>query len=167
VPLERLVAGQEFRQRIAEILEPIYRQKDVWQKLVVILDAQLEFVEDKPRRVEMLREIARIHETRGGALDLALGALARAWKEDVSSEEVYADLERLAAKQQQWELLVQTIDDGVEGIYDYDLAARLLGRVGDIEEGKRGRRPAAIAAWNRVLEVKEDDPAALDALARL
>jgi tetratricopeptide (TPR) repeat protein len=167
VPLERLVAGNEFRQRIAEILEPIYRQKDVWQKLVVILDAQLEFVEDKPRRVEMLREIARIHETRGGALDLALSALARAWKEDVSSEEVYADLERLAAKQQQWEMLVQTIDDGVEGIYDYDLAARLLGRVGDIEEGKRGRRPAAIAAWNRVLEVKEDDPAALDALARL
>lgn len=166
-PLERLVLVEEHRQRIAAILEPIYRRHDWWQKLVVILDAQLEYIDDQARRVETLREIARLHETRGGAMELALRALARAWREDVAAEDVYADLERLAGKLGAWEELVVTLDGGVEGVYDYDLAARLLGRIGEIEETKRGRRPAAIAAWKRVLEVKEDDLGALDALVRL
>jgi tetratricopeptide (TPR) repeat protein len=165
--LERLVQAPDHRQRIAEILEPIYRQKDWWQKLVVILGARLEFIDDKAQRVDMLREVAHIHEQRGGDLKLALEALSRAWKEDVGAEEVYGELERLAAKMGAWEQLVEVLDSGVEGVYDYDLAARLLGRIGAIEEDKRGRRPAAIAAWNRVLEVKEDDAAALDALVRL
>ena len=46
----------EHRERIAGLLEPIYRRKDWWQKLVVILDAQLDYVEDRSRRVEMLRD---------------------------------------------------------------------------------------------------------------
>src|SRR5262249_13641763 len=94
--LERLVNQEQHRFAIAQILEPIYRVHDWWQKLVIILDAQLEFIDEKENRVGMLREIARIHEERtgqGGKMPLALDALARAWKEDVSDEEVYGELE--------------------------------------------------------------------------
>ncbi len=168
--LERLVVQPEHRLAIAQILEPIYRKQNVWQKLVVILDAQLEFVDDRGQRVGMLREIASLHEGhegQKGKLPLALEALARAWKEDVADEDVYAELERVATRLNAWEKLVGTLDAGVEGIYDYDLAARLLARIGRIEEEKRNDRTRAIAAWRRVLEVKEDDLDALSALERL
>lgn len=165
--LERLVRSGEHRHRIAQILEPIYRRQDWWQKLVVILDAQLEYVDDVAQRVSMLREIARLHEERGQRLPDAMRALARAWREDVSDEEVYGELQRVATSLEAWDDLTQTLDAGVEGVYDYDLAARLLARIGRIEEEKRGDRTRAIAAWRRVLEVKEDDLDALSALERL
>src|SRR5262249_48723231 len=116
---------------------------------------------------DMQREIARLHEERGGNMKLALGALAAAWKEDVADEDVYAELERVASKLGAWGDLVDTLDHGVEGIYDYDLAARLLARIATIEEQHRNDRARAIAAWRRVLEVKEDDEGALGALERL
>src|SRR5262249_34491216 len=168
--LERLIMMPEHRLNIAQILEPIYRQQNWWQKLVVILDAQLEFIDEKETRVTMLREIAQLHEERaaeGGKLKLALDALARAWKEDVADEGVYGELERVATKLGAWDVLVATLDAGVEGVYDYDLAARLLARIGRVEEEHRKDRGRAIAAWRRVLEVKDDDRDALDALERL
>src|SRR5262249_31327722 len=121
-------------------------------------------------RVGMLRGSARTQGGRpgqGGKMPLALDALARAWKEDVSDEEVYGELERVAVKLSAWDELTATLDAGVEGVYDYDLAARLLARIGRIEEEHRNDRGRAVAAWRRVLEVKEDDRDALDALERL
>src|SRR5204862_2708915 len=88
--LERLIVDHEHTFRIAQILEPIYREQDAWQKLVVIYDAELEFIDDKPKRVELLREIARIHETRGGDVRLAFGALARAWSEEAAEADAEA-----------------------------------------------------------------------------
>ncbi|MCK5800884.1 MAG: hypothetical protein KAI47_27035, partial [Deltaproteobacteria bacterium] len=49
--LEQLIMEREQRFRIAQILEPIYRDQDEWAKLVVIYDAQLAFIEDAQRRV--------------------------------------------------------------------------------------------------------------------
>ncbi len=166
-PLERLVVNVDSRERIAEILEPVYRANDWWQKLVVILDAQLEYVDDPDRKVEMLREIARIHESRGGDEKLALEALSRAWKINPQNEEVYGELSELAAKLGAWNQLVKTLEAGVEEQYDYDLVARVVARIAEIHETQRGDNKSAIAAWRRVLEVADEDPVALAALDRL
>ena len=45
--LERLIVDHDHTFRIAQILEPIYRDQDAWQKLVVIYDAELEFIDDQ------------------------------------------------------------------------------------------------------------------------
>src|SRR5262249_35335882 len=121
-------------------------------------------------RVGMLRGSARTQGGRpgqGGKMPLALDALARAWKEDVSDESVYGELERVATKLNAWDELTATLDAGVEGVYDYDLAARLLARIGRIEEEHRNDRGRAIAAWRRGPEGKDDDAGAPRALERL
>ncbi len=166
-PLERLVVKEDCRERIAELLEPVYRANDWWQKLVVILDAQLEYVEDPDKQVEMLREIASIHEGRGGDQGLALGALSRAWKTNPASEQVYDELTALAAKLGAWDDLVGTFEEGLKEVYDYELTAKVLARVAEIHETQRSDNTEAIAVWRRVLEVADDDPVALAALDRL
>ena len=40
--LERLVIHDDHRARVIELLEPVYRAQDWWQKLVVVLDAKLD-----------------------------------------------------------------------------------------------------------------------------
>ena len=56
--------------------------QDEWAKLVVIYDAQLDFIDDHDRRGHLLCEIARLHEERGGSLELAFRALCRAFEEE-------------------------------------------------------------------------------------
>jgi tetratricopeptide (TPR) repeat protein len=165
--LERLVVRDDHREHIADLLEPIYRQRDWWQKLVVILDAKLAYVDDPMRRVEMLREIARLHETRGGDPDLALSALARAWREDVGNGELLDELSQLAGKLGAWDELIGILEEGGTSTLDTEALAMIGTRIAEVHEAHRSDLPAAIAAWRKVLEARSDDLPALAALDRL
>ncbi|HWN70372.1 MAG TPA: tetratricopeptide repeat protein, partial [Haliangium sp.] len=166
-PLERLVLDEEHRARIAEVLEPIYRANDWWQKLVVILDTQVGYIDDPERRVTMLREIAHIHATRGGDQKLALEALSRAWRENTRDEAALAELTALAARLGAWDSLVGTLTAGVASEYDPELVGAVWARIAGIHEERRKDAERAIEAWRKVLEVRDDDATALAALDRL
>jgi tetratricopeptide (TPR) repeat protein len=164
--LERLVIHDEHRERIATLLEPVYREQDWWQKLVVILDAKLEYISDPVTQVLTLHEIAQIHEERGGAIDLALAALARAWRIDVSDEAALVKLLSLAGKLGAWDEAARTVEDGAAST-DGELAATLWTKAAEIHETQRSDRKAAIDAWRKVDENRGDDVLALAALDRL
>jgi len=165
--LERLVVHEAHRERIAELLEPVYREQDWWQKLVVILDAKLDYVRDPGDQVATLHEIALIHEERGGALDMALEALARAWRIDVAEDESLAKLLSLAGKLEAWDEAVTTLEGGAASAPNQDMAGGLWARAAEIHEVHRNDVPRAIAAWRKVEEVRPDDVVALSALDRL
>jgi tetratricopeptide (TPR) repeat protein len=172
--LERLIVDHDHTFRIAQILEPIYRDHDSWQKLVVIYDAELEFIDDRRRRIELLREIARLHEERGGDGALAFGALARAWSEEVEEgdspareEELYAHLERLAKLLTMWRELAQTLTGAVDKTYDADLQAKIHARVAHVKEHHLADRAGAIESWQKVTRARDDDDDAWAALERL
>ena len=168
--LERLVVHHTHRERIAELLEPVYRAEDWWQKLVVILDAKLAYVRDPADQVATLHEIARIHEERGGALDLALEALARAWHLDVAEPDSLDRLLALAAKLGAWDMAATTIEEGAAAAAagaSPDLGPDLWARAAQLHELQRGDLDRAIDAWRKVDDGRPDDPHALAALDRL
>jgi tetratricopeptide (TPR) repeat protein len=165
--LERLVVHEAHRERITELLEPVYREQDWWQKLVVILDAKLDYVRDPVDQIGVLHEIALIHEERGGALDMALEALARAWRIDVSEDESLAKLLSLAGKLEAWDEAVATLEGGAGGAPNSDMSAGLWARAAEIHEAHRNDLPRAIVAWRKVEEARPDDLTALTALDRL
>ncbi|MEM9494150.1 MAG: hypothetical protein AAGC55_33700, partial [Myxococcota bacterium] len=166
-PLERLILNEDHRERIAALLEPVYRANDWWQKLVVILDAQVAYATEPERRVAILREVARIHETRGGDPNLALDALSRAWLDNVHDGEIYDELSALAAKMGAWDKLVETMTRGIDDEYDSELVSSVTARIAEIHEHQRGDMEAAIVSWTKVSEIADDNPDALSALDRL
>jgi tetratricopeptide (TPR) repeat protein len=165
--LERLIVHDEHRERIIELLEPVYRDQDWWQKLVVILDAKLEYIQDPPTQVTTLHEIAELHEERGGAIDLALAALARAWRIDVSDDAALTKLLSLAGKLEAWNEAVLTVEEGAASADNTELAAGLWARAAEIHEAQRSDTRRAIDAWRKVDEARPDDLVALAALDRL
>ncbi|MGZ3407866.1 MAG: tetratricopeptide repeat protein, partial [Polyangia bacterium] len=172
--LERLIVDHDHTFRIAQILEPIYREQDAWQKLVVIYDAELEFIDDRPRRIELLKEIARIHEKRGGDVRLAFAALARAWTDEAGESdnadretELFNELRRLAHMLGMWKGLVDVLSKAVADSYDYDLQARVYARIAEIQEQQLGDRSSAIESWRKVVSVRDDAVDAYKALERL
>jgi len=164
--LEHLVIHDEHRERIASLLEPVYREQDWWQKLVVILDAKLEYINDPPTQISTLHEIAQIHETRGGAIGTALQALARAWRIDVGDEDSLAKLLQLAGKLGAWDEAVRTIEDGASSV-DGELAAGLWQKAAELHEKQRKDIKRAIDAWRKVDDNRTDDPVTLAHLDRL
>ena len=165
--LERLILDKEQRYRIAQILEPIYREQDEWAKLVVIYDAQLDFIDDPERRGHLLREIARLHEDRGGSLDLAFRALSRAFEEEFGDESLLQQIESLASRLNNWSEVVQVLLRGVERVYDNELLARMHSRVATLLEQRMGDQAGAVDAWRQVLAAREDHEAAMENLTRL
>jgi tetratricopeptide (TPR) repeat protein len=165
--LEKLILDEDHRFRIAQILEPIYKRLGEWKKLVVIYDAELEFIDDRIRRVEILNEIATLHEEQGGDLSLAFDAMAKAWQEDVADPEVFDRLERLAGKLGDWQRLVSVLEKGVEGSYDTELLAKVWGKIARIHEEALRDPEKAVEAYNKLLSVKDDSQVAITALERL
>ena len=165
--LERLVISDDHRARVIELLEPVYRAQDWWQKLVVVLDAKLEYVHDPADQVVTLHEIAELHEERGGAIDLALAALARAWRIDVGDDAALTKLLSLAGKLAAWDEAARTVEDGAASAGGGELAAQLWARAAEIHEVQRSDTKRAIDAWRKVDEAHADDPVALAALDRL
>ncbi|MCP4444187.1 MAG: tetratricopeptide repeat protein [Myxococcales bacterium] len=165
--LERLVMDDAHREQIADILEPVYREKDWWQKLVVILDAKLMYAEEQARRGEMLREIAQIHEERGGDLGLALEALGKAWIEDINDDELYERFVSLGLAQGNTTLLVEVLEAGIKDQFDYDLVGKVLIRLSGVHETSRDDAQEAISCLRRLLEMTDDHALGLEELDRL
>ncbi len=165
--LERLVVHEAHRERVAELLEPVYRSQDWWQKLVVILDAKLDYVRDPFEQIRTLHEIAQIHEERGGNLDLALAALARAWRIDVAEDDSLSKLLVLAGKLAAWDEVVVTLEEGAAAAPTGDLGAGLWARAAEIHEVRRRDLPRAVLAWRKVEQAQPDDLVALASLDRL
>ncbi len=165
--LERLVTQEDYRERIIELLEPVYREQDWWQKLVVILDAKLAYIRDPLEKVTVLQEIASLHEQRGGALELALAALGRAWRIDVADETSLTRLLALALKLGAWDEVTATLEEGAVQTQEPELAAQLWAKAAELHESQRGDAEKAIACWRQVTSLREDDVIALAALDRL
>ncbi|MCD6497835.1 MAG: tetratricopeptide repeat protein [Deltaproteobacteria bacterium] len=165
--LENLVLDEQHRFRIAQILEPIYRQLDEWKKLVVIYDAQLEFVDDKTRRVEIYQEISRLHEERGGDYALAFQAMSKAWLEDVGNRDLLAKLEELAGKLGDWNGLVTVLHRGAEESYDPELLGLVYGKMARVYERALGDIEKAVEAFEKLIQAQDDNEEAILALERL
>ncbi len=165
--LERLVVDESVRERIISLLEPVYRAHDQWRKLVVILDARLQYIEDTSTRVSTLIEIARLHETRGGDPFLAFNAWAKAWQSEPGDTETYQALVALGIRLEHWEPLVDALEAGLAVQPDNSLARDVLARIADLQETRLSNLRAAIDAWNRLLKQAPDDEAALESLDRL
>src|SRR5664279_2969073 len=108
--LERLLENPDHPYRVAVILEPIYRQAGDWQKLVRVLEADLDNVEDRDDRVKILGEMAGIYE-RPQRIDLAFGCRSRAWLDDVGSAPALAEMETLAVSGRLYAPLASTLQE--------------------------------------------------------
>ncbi len=169
--LETLVIGSDYRERVIAILEGYYRDHDQWKKLAVILEAKVQYLADAGDKTEdtiaSYKEIARLHETRGGSREQAFSALESAWKQDPSRDDVYEQLAELADKYSYWDALADALQSTVASTYNQELGATLHARLAEIHEEKRRDTSAAVAAWQGVLDCKEDDDIALSSLDRL
>ncbi|MBN2802685.1 MAG: tetratricopeptide repeat protein [Deltaproteobacteria bacterium] len=165
--LERLILNEDLRERIADILEPVYRETDEWKKLVVILNTQVSYLNNAGDKVEKLKEVAILHESRGQNILLAFNALAEAFIADPGDRFNYDEMIRLAKAIGNWEDVAAAIEPNIEEIFDIEFKKELLQVLGRIFDEQLDNPRKAIDAFTKVLDIDETDSLSLNALEGL
>ncbi|MBI2894767.1 MAG: tetratricopeptide repeat protein [Deltaproteobacteria bacterium] len=165
--LEFLFAEGTKQPEIAQILEPLYRMSDEWQKLVGIYEVQLEKQPDPLERVQMIHRIAELQEEKLSDLGQAFAWQGRAFKEDPGTERTVEELERLARATDSWEDLCNIYLEVLGVTQEPDGQKTIAKRVARIYEEEMQETRRAEEIYTYVLEVDGLDAAALAALDRL
>ncbi len=169
--LEALLDGPAGT-RAALGLEPVYRARADWTRLVEVYERLLDASDDAADRVERLNAIRSIQEERLRDLEKAFSASARAFKEAPERPDVLEALQRLARSTSAEDELVGLLEDQADA-YEAGSGARYamrirIARLLDAGPGQVPKDPTtALAAWRRVLDDWPQDLDALEAVVRL
>ncbi|MGF1469684.1 MAG: tetratricopeptide repeat protein [Sandaracinaceae bacterium] len=106
--LEGLFAEGVQQPRVGEILEPLYRMSESWDKLIGVHQVQLAHEADADERVHMMLRIAETAEDRGNDPQEALAWVQRALMEAPAHEQSFVEAERLAGTLGRWDQLAHS-----------------------------------------------------------
>ena len=165
--LERLLVHPEHQSQIAEILEPLYRERAEYAKLIGIHDIQVKNSNSVDQRVELLHRMAELYEVALEDLESAFRTFARALAEDPSNTSTREELDRIAASAGAWQPLVEVYEQLTAASEDPAVLVLLHTRAAQIREEYLNDAPAAIAHHQKVLSVDAGNLEAATALERL
>ena len=165
--LERNVQEEQHRLRVTEILEPAYRRRDQWKKLIAIHEARLLLLSDRAEITRLLSEVGELHERRAGDLSRAFSAYARGFARDPEDETLRAEVDRLAERTGNWRDHVAAYEAAVASSTDDATKLLLLGIIARVQDERLGDPRAAIKAYERCLSIEPENHLTLDALEAL
>jgi golgin subfamily B member 1 len=165
--LERLGKMPEHELHIAEILEPLYRASGDYGKLIGVHEVQVRHSDDPARRVELLHQIATLHEDAGNDLPSAFDTYARALEEDPALTATQESLDRLARATGRFADLARVFETLAGKQSDTELGSQLFTMSARVYETDIGELDSAIRHYRRVLEIDPKNLAAAESLDRI
>jgi tetratricopeptide (TPR) repeat protein len=165
--LERLLSSGVMQQEIAQVLEPLYRLGEEWEKLVRIYQVELGVQSDREERQRLLRRLAEIVE---GKLMDQVGALewwSMAVIEAPGSEQALEELLRLARATHQWETYVSTMSEAADKAGERSVRRDVLLSLANVFETEIGDLTRVEEVLGKVLAIDPSDASALAFLDRV
>jgi tetratricopeptide (TPR) repeat protein len=160
----------DFKQVAAELLEPIYREREDWSALIDVLCAV-----ERPESpgsgdyFAELEEAANLAETKLGDEERAFRIYTELFEMSPSDRDIRLNLSRLAASTGQWEQLLETYDSTINENFDLANAQRvdLLLEKAEVLEERLEQLDDATEVYDEVLLEEPDNQQALEAMERL
>jgi tetratricopeptide (TPR) repeat protein len=162
--LEALLEDVEMRPQAGALLEPYYEGAERWRDLVLALESQLSSAVEADRRKALFLRIANVEREQLAQTDAAFETLSRAFREGLINRDERSFFAEIA--------IVAHCARELANLYEDHLTAKgadedLLRELARLYDGEAADVQAANRTWNRLLEVKQNDAEALEALERL
>ncbi|MBI2393790.1 MAG: tetratricopeptide repeat protein, partial [Deltaproteobacteria bacterium] len=165
--LEAIFATGQKQMEVGDILEPLYRQFDQWEKLVSVNEAQLRNLQDPAERLAMYYRLAELHEDKLADGAAALTAHTRAFKEQPLDERAHEEAERLAGAIAAYDTLANAYAD-VLGMTQDPAVVRFVGaKLARTFEEQLGDQQKAEETYRYVMGIDQLDPNTLENLDRI
>src|SRR6478735_9225053 len=164
--LEALRKSESQRQRVVDILRPIYESLDDWRRQITLNEDRFALAEGG-EKVAVLRETAELWERRGGDLARARRAYEAAFILDPEDAEARADYERLTEATSEWDKLAETYDAVLRENTRLDSKRELLSTLARVHNEKRDDPRRALAAYGLIHEADNSDLEPLEKMEQL
>jgi tetratricopeptide (TPR) repeat protein len=164
--LEGLRKTEDQRQRVVDILRPIYESLDDWRRQITLNEDRFALA-DATEKVAVLRETAELWERRGGDLARARRAYEAAFTLDPEDSGARADYERLTEATTEWDKLAETYDNVLKEHPDLNSKRELLSTLARVHNEKRDDPRRALAAYGAIHEADGSDLEPLEKMEQL
>ena len=148
-------------------LTRLYEKLGRWAELVAMYETDLLQASDREEQISTLNKIAAIHEDRLNAPELAIDCLKRVLELSPDHLPTMRSLARLYERTGRWSELLELNESEARLASDTKQIVSLAHRNAELLEDQLKDRPAAIQAWERVLQLSPQYLPALRALGRL
>ncbi|MBO6939656.1 MAG: tetratricopeptide repeat protein [Deltaproteobacteria bacterium] len=165
--LELLFAEGVRPLQVGEILEPLYRMQEAWDRLLNVHEVQLNYQPDAYERVSMMHRIAEIAEERAMDHERAFVWMQRALLEDPTHDHTLGEVERLGQMLDGWPQLASTYADAAQGATEPQVRADIGKRLARVYEEEIGDIAKAEEAHRFVLGATPHDEQSLESLDRI
>lgn len=169
-------AAQTFRE-VVEIepsnlqglrgLARVYEVLEHWTELVQVLEAQLDVVTTERERIDILMQLANIHEEQFRKPDVAAARLEQLLEIDPNHEDAYFALERCYRKLRQWPELIGVYERHISATLDRKTKVELYGAIAQVYADEIEDTDRAIDAYRNIVDLDDTNLPALEALSKL
>jgi tetratricopeptide (TPR) repeat protein len=147
--------------------EEIYRENKEWRRLTTLLEGRLVHIREKKDRVALINEIAEIYETHLGQKELAFARYCAAFREDFSEATVLVKLESLAEETEDYDTLLEVLEDATEEVTSGSAAVSLYSKIAGIYRARLGQTEKAEEWLQKAVELDKREVSSLDSLSEL
>ncbi|MCB9745562.1 MAG: tetratricopeptide repeat protein, partial [Alphaproteobacteria bacterium] len=165
--MERLAVHPEHRRGIAEVLDPIYREGEHWDKLAILTEMRIELEQDPRERARLWIEAAELRQDKLKDGEHAFDRLLRAFHEVPEDLDVRQRLVSLGETREAWEALTDAFEAVSARVEDIDLKLGDHLRMADWSRSRLSDLDRAIAHYRAALEIAPENEVALNALEAL
>jgi tetratricopeptide (TPR) repeat protein len=148
-------------------IEPLYMQRERWQDLPKILEAQLEAVGTEKERIAILGKLSRLFEVEFVKPEKAAERLEQILDIDPNNLEALGGLSRIYRGLQRWDDVINTFERHVAATPDRNEKIGIYKALGDVYAREIKDPGRAIDTYLNVTNLDESDTEALEALSRL
>lgn len=165
--LESLKGEEAYRERIVEILRPLYEEADDWRRVIKLNEDRFDLATDPTEKVSVLRETAQLWEQRGGNVDRARRALAVAFELDPDDSDVRTEYERLVESTESWDELAELYEHVLREHPDLTSKRDILAKLASVHDVRRDDPRRALEAYERLRALDENDVETLEKIEQL
>ncbi len=148
-------------------VEVVYREHKEWRRLTTLLEGRLVHIREKKDRVVLIGEIAEIYEIHLGQKELAFARYCAAFREDFADDTVLAKLESLAEDTEDYDTLLEVIEDAADEVGSGPRAVSLYSKIAGIYRTRLGQTEEAEKWLQKAVEIDKRDVSSLDSLSEL
>ncbi|MDQ2645474.1 MAG: hypothetical protein M3020_16775, partial [Myxococcota bacterium] len=165
--LESLRKSEPLRERVVDILRPLYEAADDWRRQITLNEDRFTLANDAAGRVAVLRETSELWERRGNDEKRARRAMEAAVRIDPDDGDVRREYERLTEQTHSWDQFTEVYEEVLAE--NPELASRrdMLQILAEVHDSRRNDPRRSLEAYDRLRATDETDIGPLEKMEAL
>jgi tetratricopeptide (TPR) repeat protein len=163
---EQVLEADPANGQAIDFLKDMYEKRRDWEKLIGVLQREVEGLSSGAERAAKLIEIAKLATERLKRPAVCIELWEKVLAEDPENVEAFNDLAGLYERAKEWEKLAQVLSRQVEGAIDAAAREALLQKLGVVYGDKLEDDARAVEAWKALLELSPEDRRAQEQLKK-